>query len=1094
MLKDRKVRMIIKCVFGRLIISVFLFFLILTSAPNISLIGQTELPQKVVSPTGNCKSSFNFSGNSINSNISANESHCYQFTVEKEQLLAIKLLQKGIDVTLQLFEGSDLNSNQNADVSKWTPLSVPVDSPDGDYGPEIIEIIPPEKSIILLVVTAKKEAVSNAAYTIEVERKNNATQDDKNFITAQLKWLEGVFNAGENYTNPVALQTAIAQINQAKEEMPPENRLSVWQKQTKQNLLHGTGYIYLDLGGAEQAINYFKQFADLSLLLKDPNNQIKGLTLSGVAAKNIGLNRLAYDYYEEATRVENVSDILARANLLLNFGVVVMGVGQFEKALDIFDKSRIEYEQAEKELGDKFQQDKAYLYHNIARVHMDLGQDALALDFIKKALQFSSPNNKVVYKDAAAYEHLYLGVIYDRQNKQQESDAETRIAQKLWEELTETGINKNSQIINALNNLALSSLEKGEKLKALAYFKEVSKYLDDEVDKSHKAFILINTAKIDVDEKRYKIADDKLKEALSLSEESASIESQVSTLNVMAYSESAQGNLPKAALTLEQAIDKIEFVRTNVASIDLRTTLFANVQHIYLHYIDILMQMDKQMPGKGFAEKALVVSDNMRARGLSEILITAGVDFRKKVNPDLLTKEKNLQTRMAILFSKKQAYAQLPKTDRRIIDLESEISQNIEKLRIVRDEIKKYNPQYAMLTTAEKLTGKQIQSLLPSDTLLIEYSIGPERSYLWLVSDKEIVAYPILSDKKEVSQQNLESLVNEALVKVHELNKNDQQFKTDQAFIKYKEISRRLSQMLLGSVADKIKGKHLIIASDGILQFLPFNALPIPNVNTAINEWQPLIKQNEITMIPSVSALSALKKRQRKNPPQYLAALVSPLYQLEENPASRKNTAQMNDKFSKIENLSLGDTLIKRLIKTAQTAKLEDKVKVWTNYEVSRDSATSPDLSDYRYILYYAHGIFDDSRPESSGLYLSFYDGNKSPKPDKILGLGDIYSMNLNADVVFLSGCETSLGKEIKGEGIVGITRGFMYAGTANVISSLWKVPESQTMLIVDRFFKDSDRGDTRPSEILRKIQIDMWEKDNLTPYYWAAFQVYGLP
>ena len=1078
--------------FRRLALFVFTIFLCFIFSFDSSLLGQTKPQQKSVSLGNICSSLFDFSENTSDVTISENESHCYKFIVEKDQYLGIRVHQKGVDVKLQLFKGTStaVDSNQN-EQDKWTPLTVPIDSPDETRGPELVSVTAAEKIIVTLVITSKEQESSNPTYTVEAERNTSVNQNDKNFIATQLKWMEGIFNASENYTKPDLLQPALMQIKQAKDEMPSDNQLTVWQKQTKQNLLHSTGYIYLDLGANEQALNYFKQYIDVSSSLDDPDGRMKGLTLAGVSAKNIGLNRLAYDYYEEATKVENVSDLAARANLLLNFAVVLSEIGLLEKALGIFAQAKKTYEQAEKGAGDKFDQAKAYLNHGIGRIYMSLGQDELAIDYIKKALEYSSPGGKVIFHDAAAFEHLYLGVIYDRQNKPEDSKKETNLALKIWEDLNKKGINTTSQIINALNNLAFDSLKKGDKTKAVSYFNEASKYLDDGVNKYYKAFILTNTAKIDIDDKNYQKASEKLKEALELGEAASSTESQVSTLNVMAYYEKVRGNLPAAASILKQAIDKIEFVRTNVSSVDLRTTLFSNVQHIYLQYVDVLMQLDKQMPRNGFAEKALVISDNMRARGLSEILITAGVDVRKDVKPELLAREKNLQTQVVILLSKKQGYSQLPKNDTRVVNLESEINRTVESLRVVRDEIKKFNPQYSILTTAEMLTTKQIQNLLPPDTVLLEYSITPDHSYLWLVSDREILGFPILFSGKEVSQKELEDLVKDALVSVQQLDKNDRQAKTDRSFLTYKEISRRLSRMLLEPVADKIKGKRLVISSDGILQFLPFSALPIPGGNSS-DAWQPLIKQNEITIIPSASALSALIKRQRRSPPQYLAALVSPLYQLEKT--SGKNNLQMNDKFSKIENLNLGDTLIKRLLTTAQTANLKDKVKIWTGSEVARDTATSSELSNYRNILYYAHGVFDDSRPESSGLYLSFYDRNLNPRPDKFLGLSDIYSMNLNADVVFLSGCETSLGKEIKGEGIVGITRGFMYAGSANVVSSLWKVPEPETMLIVDRFFKEAALQGKRPSEILRKIQTDIWEKDNLPPYYWAAFQIHGIP
>jgi CHAT domain-containing protein len=162
------------------------------------------------------------------------------------------------------------------------------------------------------------------------------------------------------------------------------------------------------------------------------------------------------------------------------------------------------------------------------------------------------------------------------------------------------------------------------------------------------------------------------------------------------------------------------------------------------------------------------------------------------------------------------------------------------------------------------------------------------------------------------------------------------------------------------------------------------------------------------------------------------------------------------------------------------------------DFRASRSTALSPDLSQYRIVHFATHGLLDSRHPELSGLVLSLV--NKQGRPENgFLDLQDIYNMNLAADLVVLSTCETGLGKEVDGEGLMGLTRGFMYAGASRVMASLWKVSDAGTAQLMSRFYRAMEEEGMRPTAALRAAQIQMWrEKRWSDPYYWAAFQIQG--
>ena len=162
------------------------------------------------------------------------------------------------------------------------------------------------------------------------------------------------------------------------------------------------------------------------------------------------------------------------------------------------------------------------------------------------------------------------------------------------------------------------------------------------------------------------------------------------------------------------------------------------------------------------------------------------------------------------------------------------------------------------------------------------------------------------------------------------------------------------------------------------------------------------------------------------------------------------------------------------------------------DFRASRTTATSPQLGEYRIVHFATHGILDSEHPELSGLVLSLVDRNGNAQ-NGFLELQDIYNLNLPVDLVVLSACETGLGKEISGEGLMGLTRGFMYAGASRVVASLWKVSDIATAKLMGSFYRAMERDGMRPAAALRAAQIEMWKQGRWSrPYFWAAFQLEG--
>jgi CHAT domain-containing protein len=162
------------------------------------------------------------------------------------------------------------------------------------------------------------------------------------------------------------------------------------------------------------------------------------------------------------------------------------------------------------------------------------------------------------------------------------------------------------------------------------------------------------------------------------------------------------------------------------------------------------------------------------------------------------------------------------------------------------------------------------------------------------------------------------------------------------------------------------------------------------------------------------------------------------------------------------------------------------------DFQASRATVLSGELSQYRYVHFATHGLLDSERPGLSSLVLSMVDAEGKAQ-DGFLRANDIYNLKLPAELVVLSACQTGLGKEIKGEGLVGLTRGFMYAGAARVVVSLWNVNDRATSELMAKFYQKMLKENQRPAAALRSAQVEMWKhREWQSPYYWAAFTLQG--
>lgn len=531
----------------------------------------------------------------------------------------------------------------------------------------------------------------------------------------------------------------------------------------------------------------------------------------------------------------------------------------------------------------------------------------------------------------------------------------------------------------------------------------------------------------------------------------------------------------------------------------------------YKNYLELLIALNKPV-------EAFEISERIRARSLLENLASAGVDIRKGADTALLEQERALQASIRAKYERRMKMLNGKNTNERLAALDNEIDDLLKQKEEITRQIRDASPAYIALTQPQPLNSGEIQQLLDADTVLLEYSLGIQHSYVFVVERSSVHVYE-LPQKTEI--EATARAVYEIVTARTRLQKGETEVqrmvRVKYAETQYPEAARQLSRMVLGPVASHLAGKRLLVVADGVLQYLPFNALPDPEDRS---EFTPLIAEHEIVNLPSATVLQTLKQEsaRRVPPPQEVAIFADPVFEATDPRVSslKKRSALPVRSLRAVEEVpgsvsrasllrSAAEMRIRstgksfpRLIFTRDEAKSilqkssPEKTKLAVGFQASRAIALSPELADYRILHFATHGFLNSQHPELSALVLSLVDQSGRPQ-DGFLTLDDIYNLSLRSDLVVLSACETGLGKEISGEGMIGITRGFMYAGASRIVTSLWKVDDRATAELMSRFYDGMLKQELQPAAALRKAQIEMWrQKRWSSPFYWAGFVMQG--
>ncbi|HXS01659.1 MAG TPA: CHAT domain-containing protein [Pyrinomonadaceae bacterium] len=853
------------------------------------------------------------------------------------------------------------------------------------------------------------------------------------------------------------------------------------------NTLNLLAMAYSWTGDSIKALEYMERVVSIMHNMHEPMKESTILGNMCVMRRTLGHLKKALELCTAAVAIKReINDQSGLASVSDGLGSVYGSFGDYQKALDRYQEARA----IRKKLGDA--ESEAMTLSNIGWAYGQLGEYEKALEYYSQALE---PLRKAESKYGMAQLLTNMGVNWAKLGDYRKAlDFHLQSLEFRSEKDDPSGKG------TTLSNIANSYEHLGDKQKALENYLEAVRLLRGARYSRQLTGALKSLGVFYRNEGQLDKARENLNEARTISATTGDQVNEATALSELARLEFVGGNLPEALKLIEQAIAATESVRVNLKSQQLRTSFLASVRQYYEFETEVLMRLNEQKPAEGFAAAALQVSEKSRARSLLELLREARAELRQGVDPSLVERESVLRQSIADKADQQTRLLSGKATEEQKLAASKEMDALTTEYDQVQTRIRQTSPRYAALVQPAPLNVEAIQKhLLDENTLLLEYALGEQKSFVWAVTPESVKAFE-LPGRATIEQEakRFYQLLTEQGTSVPNESLAQRKQRLDNAESDLPAVAANVSRMLLQPLAADLKQKRLVIVADGVLQYLPFSAL------TLSDGGRPLIVDHEIVTLPSASVLAVLREEfeQRKPASKLLAVLADPVFSANDpRLAQAKNAEPANHSSatdvqrSAIES-GLGGLVRLRFSRqeAEEIARLAgDKRNLKAlDFSASRSLVTKDNLSDYRIVHFATHGLINNQNPDLSGVVLSLVDEQGRPQ-NGFLRLYDIYNLKLDADLVVLSACQTALGKEIKGEGLVGLTRGFMYAGAPRVVASLWRIDDRATADIMKRFYEAMLKDGMRPAAALRAAQISMsQDKRWHSPHYWAAFTLQG--
>jgi len=860
------------------------------------------------------------------------------------------------------------------------------------------------------------------------------------------------------------------------------NYLTVWNKEQKEKKLVADSLYALGtrLRGKEpeKAIEVYNQCLDLYRNIGDERGEAEVLGGFGLIYSSSDSQK-SWSYYEEALKArEKIDDKVLIGNSLNSLGLIhFLFLNDYQQAISYFDKAASirkeigdlpnfgrsltakasayeklgSFEQAldyytqsfeiNQEVGDAFRMAESSLKSGAMLIN--LGKYPEALDYLEKSLEISRDiEDGIGISDALnqiGFVYLKIGDYNSALEKFNEAIEITRKQNDQW------------GLAGVYNNLAVMLQNVGRTEKALDYYLNALSLYEKENDQHSVLICLLNIGTIYFDLKDYLKAEDYHKKAFDLSRELQIRDLEANSLLNLANDQSIIGKKDEALSNYTSGYE----IAQELDNPDLKWRFIAGMAENYesRHEYDKVVELN---------DTALVILEDLRNTLQRDEFKASFMAQERYVFEDIidllqfLHEKDNAKGYDTLAFR----YAERSKS-RVLLDLLTES---------VTGKTAGTHLGSESLINPEPLSLTEVKSLCPDKkTVILEYSVGDSSSCLWVItqSDHKLFRLP---DNRTLQEQ-----IETIRFALQDPQETISEFYTRAGTFLY-EILVKPAEPYLS------KKSRLVIIPDGILNYLPFEFLLTENKmikpESTYSDLPFLVKKFPVSYGQSASVLKSILSGQSetKHDGKKFIAFGDPVY---EKASFKSDVNYPRLEYSGKEVEKIGSFFEK------------DSSEVYLREEATEENVKKESrLEEFNYVHFATHGYIDENEPDLSSLVLT---QETDSEEDGFLRASEIFNLNLNADLIVLSACQTGLGKLIRGEGMVGLTRAFMYAGTPSVLVSLWSVSDMSTAALMGEFYKNLIKSKLSKTDALRKAQLSLISNPKYShPFYWAPFVLIG--
>jgi CHAT domain-containing protein/tetratricopeptide (TPR) repeat protein len=941
------------------------------------------------------------------------------------EMVRITALQDGLDVALRWFPPGEEKP------------SLLIDSPTGKEGTESLMAVAAVGGAHRLEIQAAKDAKASGHYVVKLEEQRLATDEDRRKAD-----LVARFAAGETLRRGNDSEGALA----AYQELLPVAR-DLEDRSCEATLLYRVGWMQANLSRWDRSFEPFEQAISLFGSLGDHFMEATALNRCGDAYRTqfrVAEAQAAHQRALDLFRGEQDAEGTVQA--LVSLGTDQFEVGALDEAVATLTQAR--------DLAERFD-----LSDQEVLARSKLGELLASRgDLVQARIELEAAVDRATAigrDDLASLTLLPLGGIDLRENRLAEAKERYSHALEVFRTLQQP-----RNAIAARLGLGAALLRAGELEPAREQFEKARKVAREFHALDSEAVSAMNLGRYHYARGEDALSVSEHEQAIALFERLGDQAGIAANRFGAARSLCHDGQLEAALRQIDESLQGIENLRSATANYDLRTTQLTGKRDYAELQVEILMRLFDKNPASSYGDRALAATEKARARQLVDLLVEGrSTEGRTAVGP-IADEEARIGEEIEG-FEQRRRNLYQQETDSAVFDrLNAEEGRLLTRLEQLKAEARRADPRYAQIEPAETLDAAGMEKQLQTGEALLIYWLGEPRSFLWVVAKgrRESFVLPPRSKIEPLAQQFVKLL---SSFDPHDAEQG-------------REVGRALAAQILAPASRALATTRWIVVADGVLQRVPFAALP----NPASPAGTPVLERVEIVEIPSATVLEALRSGARRTYSlDSLAVFADPSFAGDGR--SRGSLQALPKTRSEAEAIT-------------ELAGAQRRVAVAFGVDANRDAVLGSKLKGFKVIHFATHGTIHPAHPELSGLELAQLDA-EGHRIEGTLRLQDIYGMGLNAELVVLSACNTGVGPDVAGEGLASLARGFFYAGAPRLVVSLWPVDDASTAELMRLFYSRLLRQNQAPALALREAQREIRRSSKYSdPYYWAGFVFIG--